>query len=426
MPIHYTTLVLDANAFFKVAPSQIAQYADKFVTIPEVLQEIKDRQSKSALVDGQLHYDLTTRSPSDEAVVAVTTFSKRTGDYPVLSRTDIRLIALAWTLEKEENGMTNLKSDPQPIRVNQGKQHKQKKQQQHSNSAGVSGTPSTVDSQKLPVAAEQAAESVVPDESVETNDQQPDDQHEEAQHDDQEESSDDEDNEVVEEDSQTKQDESLPTALTPLPESAPESAKSDDDDDEGWITPSNIQRYKDRQNVKVSQPKNVIKEISVGCMTSDFAMQNVMMQMNIKVVSGDGLMIRSVRNSVLRCHACYKITRDMDKKFCPSCGNATLLRTSIGVDADGNVTVYLKKNFQYNTRGTVYSIPQPKGGRNKNGVILREDQREYTRALQSQARRERQQELFDDLPIDRIKSRSTEIKIGMGKNPNEAKRRARR
>jgi RNA-binding protein NOB1 len=40
--------------------------------------------------------------------------------------------------------------------------------------------------------------------------------------------------------------------------------------------------------------------------------------------------------------------------------------------------VHLKKNFQYKTRGTIYSIPSPKPGSAKTGsgegLILREDQ----------------------------------------------------
>lgn len=46
--------------------------------------------------------------------------------------------------------------------------------------------------------------------------------------------------------------------------------------------------------------------------------------------------------------------------------------------------VHLKKNFQYRTRGTIYSIPAPKPGSaktgNGEGLILREDQTEYMRA----------------------------------------------
>jgi RNA-binding protein NOB1 len=47
--------------------------------------------------------------------------------------------------------------------------------------------------------------------------------------------------------------------------------------------------------------------------------------------------------------------------------------------------VHLKKNFQYRTRGTIYSIPAPKPGSAKTGsgegLILREDQTEYMRAV---------------------------------------------
>ena len=47
--------------------------------------------------------------------------------------------------------------------------------------------------------------------------------------------------------------------------------------------------------------------------------------------------------------------------------------------------VHLKKNFQHRTRGTVYSIPAPKPGSAKTGsgegLILREDQTEYMRAM---------------------------------------------
>jgi RNA-binding protein NOB1 len=56
------------------------------------------------------------------------------------------------------------------------------------------------------------------------------------------------------------------------------------------------------------------------------------------------------------------------------------MRTSVGVDENGKMTIYLKKGFQYKNRGSVYSIPAPKGGR-KGDIILREDQKEYAKAL---------------------------------------------
>jgi RNA-binding protein NOB1 len=86
----------------------------------------------------------------------------------------------------------------------------------------------------------------------------------------------------------------------------------------------------------------------------------------------------------------------MSKKFCPSCGNATLLRASVSVTTPTNgsaptMKVHLKKNFQYRNRGTKYSIPDPQPGTSKTGtgegLILREDQVEWRRAEQKEQSR---------------------------------------
>ena len=86
-----------------------------------------------------------------------------------------------------------------------------------------------------------------------------------------------------------------------------------------------------------------------------------------------------------------RICKDASKKFCPSCGNPTLLRASVTISSPSGssdaptMQVHLKKNFQYRTRGTIYSIPAPKPGSaktgNGEGLILREDQTEYMRAM---------------------------------------------
>lgn len=91
--------------------------------------------------------------------------------------------------------------------------------------------------------------------------------------------------------------------------------------------------------------------------------------------------------------------RDLDKRFCPSCGNATLLRTTVSTSAKtGKQTVHLKKNFQYALRGSKFTIPDSKAGRAKgqqkagNGLILREDQREWQDAVKSEDIRRQKEE----------------------------------
>lgn len=45
-------------------------------------------------------------------IISVTSFTKKTGDYPSLSATDIRLIALTYQLEKEHVGLKHIKTKP--------------------------------------------------------------------------------------------------------------------------------------------------------------------------------------------------------------------------------------------------------------------------------------------------------------------------
>lgn len=203
----------------------------------------------------------------------------------------------------------------------------------------------------------------------------------------------------------------------------------DDDDDGGgeWITPANVELYKSRAlellpaeevPTRTRRGKGHLDSsadksdtLVVGCMTADFAMQNVLLQMSLNLVGVEGKRINRVKTWVLRCHACFKyvilsltnrrginlpspcqrICKDPSKKFCPSCGNPTLLRTSVSIcspsasaDGEAKLQVHLKKNFQWRTRGTKYSIPAPKPGSSKtgagDGLILREDQTDWLRA----------------------------------------------
>ncbi|KAG8828494.1 Nin1 binding protein [Serendipita sp. 401] len=179
----------------------------------------------------------------------------------------------------------------------------------------------------------------------------------------------------------------------------------EEDDDQGeWITPGNVALHKSRaldllpDRASKHQKRKETGPIGVGCMTADYAMQNVLLHMGLNLVGVDGTRISNVKSWVLRCHACFKICKDPSKKFCPSCGNPSLLRTSISTTAPKTpggtpkVQIHLKSNFQYRTRGTKYSIPMPKPGNSKTGsgtgMILREDQREYMKAIEKEARRE--------------------------------------
>lgn len=104
-------------------------------------------------------------------------------------------------------------------------------------------------------------------------------------------------------------------------ENQPE-AEGAEEDDGGWITPSNIGQ------LKLDSPDwTAAADVTVGCVTTDFAMQvrrvaagtprarpdgllcsfqNVLVQIGLHVLSLDGMLIRQARNYILRCHACFR------------------------------------------------------------------------------------------------------------------------
>lgn len=229
----------------------------------------------------------------------------------------------------------------------------------------------------------------------------------------------------------------------PLPLFADPSDNDDDDGEGEWITPDNVALHKSRfldllpsdledkhrKAKKQSRRRQEERErVRVGCMTADFAMQNVLLQMGLALVGVEGKRIEKVKTWVLRCHACFKcvlflsflsqpftialrsktknscrLCKDASKKFCPSCGNPTLIRASVTLSSPTasasapTMQIHLKQNFQYRLRGTKYPIPAPKPGSSKTGpgegLILREDQSEYMRAKQRADRKREREEV---------------------------------
>ncbi|KAJ8927604.1 hypothetical protein NQ314_019912 [Rhamnusium bicolor] len=84
--------------------------AENMVTCPEVVAEITNKRQLRRLV--VLPYDLIVKEVFPENIKIVTDFSKKTGDYPSLSATDIKIMALTYQLEKEKVGTDHLRLEP--------------------------------------------------------------------------------------------------------------------------------------------------------------------------------------------------------------------------------------------------------------------------------------------------------------------------
>lgn len=430
-------LILDTGPLIKNDPpvSTLLAQAHELYTLPSVVSEIRDAATRSRVETTLLPF-LKLRSPRPASIKFITDFARRTGDLEVLSKPDIHLMALAYELECEMNGGDwRLRNSPGQKGVN-GKSPAQaeKEKAEESKTPEVTVEASkdeTTDSAEVDAPEQQITEEPSTAEPAEATN--PLTEQEEP---------------IIEQEAvtQTLESLSLEQSAAPTVDFAPENTATEDsktqeeeDDDEGWITPSNLKKHqiKDQQ----AQPEEPVQKVlKVALLTSDYAMQNVLLRINLNLVSSGMARITRVKTWVMRCHGCFQVTRDTSKQFCPRCGQPTLTRVSCSTDQSGNFTIYLKKNFQWNNRGNVYSVPKPVhgsasgkargpgGGKNGWGreLIFAEDQKEYERKSTDQ-RKAKQRDLMDEDYLPGIltgnrQSGPGKIKVGAGRNINSRKR----
>ncbi|ORZ35006.1 Nin one binding Zn-ribbon like-domain-containing protein [Catenaria anguillulae PL171] len=426
------TLVLDTAPLIKQTP--LYHLADRFVATPDVLAEVRDAAAREALA--RLPFTIETRNPSEEAMAAVSAFAKLTGDFASLSVTDLRVIALTYDLTKEADGIEAILTEPKQPAQKKKKGGKKKNRmmtdEEFDEAVKANAEPeqqvqeqeSAQDSSAAD--AGQGIESSEHDQIVLNSEPSPfaarvDDSELEAQL--AEMALDDDAASVIAPSvTSTAASSSLDNVqFKQLPGFIEADSDNEEDDETGWITPDNVQKAKEI-TVNGSRTAADTQVPNVSCMSDDFAVQNVLLQMGMHLLSLDGIHVRRLKNWLLRCHACFRTTSEMERRFCPSCGGNTLIRTSYTIE-DGVMHLHLKKNFQYKLRGTIFSIPNPKQGRNADNLILREDQHEFQvkqknfqHLKKKQAKNQWDDRLFGDSPI-----RAPSIGFG-SKNPNEARK----
>lgn len=433
------TLVIDAGPIIKNDPSvsSLIAQSHKIVTLPAIIDEIQDSVTRARL-DSTLRPFLELRNPTPASIKVITDFARRTGDLAVLSRPDINLMALAYEIECERNGgdwrlrrapgQKTLNGSP-PIRAapetaegvvaEDGAEATRETTEDHAVEDSVAQTTESLGAVRLEEAVVMnTAESVLEGDPPSTTARA--------------ETTDTTAAEV--------------TAAENEPQQREESAPTDESGDEsdGWITPSNIKKQQEKDAASSLSQKKEPKTMQVATLTSDFAMQNVILQMNLNLLSPSLQRVRHIKTYILRCHACFEKVRDMSKQFCPRCGKPTLTRVACSTDQNGTFTLHLKKNMQWNTRGDRFSIPKAVGGSSsgklniggggrgggKGGwgqeLILAEDQKEYQRAT-AESKRGKARDLMDEDYLPAILSGHRaqgggKIKVGAGRNVNARKR----
>ncbi|NXC84145.1 NOB1 protein, partial [Cercotrichas coryphoeus] len=361
-------VVADTGAFLSAAPLQ--DIADALYTVPEVLAEIRDRPARRRLA--ALPCELRVRRPPPELLRLVTEFSKKTGDYPSLSAADLQVLALTCQLQAEIDGPGCLRWEPpDKVRLSSTPRHpeaplhlagfhlpKRKPAAKGPQQPGPGGGPAPAESDEfgsflywrppLPSIEEELRELLAISGSPE-----PPEEHRSS------------------------------ADGTSAGEEEEEEEEDEESDDEGWITPSNLKQAQQDTGHCDTAPIGV----QVGCVTTDFAMQNVLLQMGLHVLAVNGMLIRQARSYILRCHGCFRTTSDMTKVFCPHCGNKTLKKVAVSVSDDGSLHMHFSRNPKVlNPRGLRYPLPAPQGGKHANNPHLVEDQRFPQQRLSRKAR----------------------------------------
>uniref|UniRef100_A0A2N9J9U0 Nin one binding (NOB1) Zn-ribbon-like domain-containing protein n=1 Tax=Fagus sylvatica TaxID=28930 RepID=A0A2N9J9U0_FAGSY len=109
--------------------------------------------------------------------------------------------------------------------------------------------------------------------------------------------------------------------------------------------------YADDGSSEQSWMLRSLSESSVACVTSDFAMQNVLLQMGLRLLAPGGMQIHQLHRWILKCHACYTVTAEIGRIFCPKCGNGGTLR-KVAVTVGENGVVLADRRPRITLRGT--------------------------------------------------------------------------
>ncbi|XVF10621.1 hypothetical protein REPUB_Repub07fG0198400 [Reevesia pubescens] len=113
--------------------------------------------------------------------------------------------------------------------------------------------------------------------------------------------------------------------------------------------------YEDDVSSEQSWMLRSLSESSVACVTGDFAMQNVLLQMGLRLLAPGGMQIRQLHRWILKCHACYTVTAEIGRIFCPKCGNGGTLR-KVAVTVGENGIVLASHRPRITLRGTKDSL----------------------------------------------------------------------
>ena len=310
------SIILDTSPILNNVPtiSSLLAKSRNIYTVPSIIDEIKDANARSRF-ETTIFPFLTIRAPKVESTKFVADFSRKTGDYSVLSKPDIQILALAYELECERNGGDwRLRKTPGQKGMNG-----RPPQKTETGSADLGDPRQISDGSSF-------------DPSID-----------EVSHDHIDRISD----EVAKSGAEVGADTISPSVgalqirddgpkhaqepLTPAPESVNDNRGQGPESDpdlsdvgsDGWITPSNLKKQQAKDSNVSTASTSEGQVMAVATITEDFAMQvsmkfsntsvnlcscvqNVILQIGLNLLSPSFQRIRIVKTYILRCHACFE------------------------------------------------------------------------------------------------------------------------
>ena len=419
-------LVLDSGPIIKNEPaiSTLLASGSTLVTSPTVVTELKDEKTRLR-IQTQLVPFLEQRSSKPQSLRFVSEFAKKSGDFSVLSKTDLEILALTYETECDKAGSSHLRTFPGQKSIKAKSNACSDIPPPESNSDVKDGTASSTQQDREEVNYQSSKE---PDLC----------QAEEEQY--------AEDLKTLEIDDSPEPHERVGQGPLQQSNTNPEIPNqgveaSDSEGSEAWITPSNLKKHLGRDLYGTTSSSQKQEAMHVACITTDYAMQNVLLQIGLNVLSPNLQRIRKIKTYILRCHGCFQQVKDTSKQFCPRCGNPTLTRVSCSTDHKGVFRIHLKKKMEWHHRGDRYSVPKPvhgsasgKAAKTKGGgtggwgqsLILAEDQKEYQRATEGKkvvkAKDLMDEEYLPSILMGRREKPGSRPKVGAGRNVNARKR----
>ncbi len=306
-------VVVDTNSIINNVP--FASLGDQFVTVSEVLEEVRDPEARRRLEQLTMLTKLETRVPSKEAVAKVVAFANGTGDIGILSGPDIKLIALTRMIELELHGEKHLRAFP--VAQAQVFTRPSKEEEDEGEENGEDGGGGHEDDQNDDESFYKGCViEGIPEEDDESASQQHEQEHAAAAA--AAAAASDAANKEASARKSAQQQQQQQTLSKGKAGLAPASLPGWGGD---WVSePTQLRDASKSETAPASAGALADEEeegSSVSCLTADFAMQNVLLQMGLRVLSPDGKRITRAKQWALRCFTCFKITRNMEKLFCP-------------------------------------------------------------------------------------------------------------